>query len=152
MGWEKEGFLEEVSVAKSWQIEAMGLVLELRGAGTQPTGQVLCALCTLSAKTLLRVASEAPASGSSRPRPSTAEAVPAPGRYSRAFICIISPAPCRPSCLRPSSSQGSSPPPAGHSSIAAQCHPFRPAPPVGHRGRAARSPEVSEKQFFQPGT
>lgn len=27
MGWEKEGFLEEVSVAKSWQIEATGLVL-----------------------------------------------------------------------------------------------------------------------------
>lgn len=43
---EKEGFLAEVSVAKSWNIGTMGLILEFLGAGTQPIPQakpyVLC--------------------------------------------------------------------------------------------------------------
>lgn len=40
MVWEEGGILEEVSIAKSWKIEATGMVLELQDSA-YPTGQAL---------------------------------------------------------------------------------------------------------------
>lgn len=137
MVWEKRDFLE-VSIANSWKIEATGMVHELWNPG-YPTGQALWknssslrlgSSCTWG---LQHWAQQSP--GCPRPRkmliciylhnaPRSLWA-----QLSQAFIPQVGPAP-----------------PASHSCAATQYHPLSPAPPVGHRAWAARSPGVSDQQ------